>query len=206
MALVYPRQMTTGKIWIGARLYLAENQLSNFSIDGTLATVERGPAFWYAQYSTGPMPAEEAHSYFGELMNLRGSLRPFYLHTAKRPQPAAYDGEDLSGVTVLSKGAGTISLDGLPNSFQITPGDFFTATVSGEPQLYEFAEAGTADGSGETDLLSVSPTPRFSLSGGDTVTMINPFCKMRLEPKSLSISESSNGRRRVSFNAKESPL
>jgi len=78
-----------------------------------------------------------------------------------------------SSVVVASGSGQTLAVTGLTASYAVQAGQFITLVKSGKRYLHQVVNAVTANGSGAASL-TVIPTLRIPLSGGESVEVANP--------------------------------
>lgn len=202
MSLTFPREMTSAYDWPQADLVLVYRQELARTAGGTPQAKDMGPAVWRATYASVPMVAAAAWELYADFLTLRGAAQPFYL-TPIPDEPAARNGEALSGVTVgaVATNNDALALSGLPAGFVLTAGDFLSIATSAGTELHQLARGGTADGVGDTGEIEVVPHVRPAVSVGDAVALVGPVVEMQLEPGSLRHERLNAALGRVSFQA-----
>lgn len=207
MALVFPRDMTTGRSWAEPTLALRFRQELSRNAGGVMQAKDMGPAIWSARFRSIGLPLVEAHALMVDFQTLRDALFSFYLHPADRPLPASIaTAAPLSGYTVAVAAIGTnndtLTLDGLPAGFVLTAGDYLSIETSASGLAFlRLAEGGAANGSGVSPALAVTPHVLPSVAVDDEVTLVNPLVEMRLVPGSLDDPMVLPNRRQIVFEA-----
>lgn len=195
MTLTFPRDLTTSVAWTKADLYLKWRQEISKQANGVTLAKDLGSPLWMAKYTSIEYPLYTTQAFMADFESLGGSVRPFWLHTAKRPMPASvnpFSPPTLTGVTVLALGVDTVSIrfTGLPAFFVISKGDYIGIDIpGGGKELLLAATGSTANGAGNSPFLDVTHPIRSTVAVGQTVTLINPVIEALLIPNTLQISE-----------------
>ncbi|MFC3569201.1 hypothetical protein [Paracoccus simplex] len=116
-------------------------------------------------------------------MNALGTTQSFHFSDPSY-SPAAGDAPG-SGVTISAIGATrqAIALAGLPAAYRITAGDRLSILRSGAGYYFgEFAETVTANSSGATAQVAISPALPLLVATGAAVSMANPVIRLRVPP------------------------
>lgn len=205
MALVTPRDMTTGVNWERADLTPQWQQELSRSRSRVQAR-DLGDTYWRAEFESVPMEDAAAERLHAEFLALKGAIHTFYAHPARRPRPHRWDGENLAGVSlnaIRSDNAG-VKLAGLPPDFPMTAGDFFSLVdANGGKELLCVASGAKANGSGVTPFLDIVPPLAPTVVVGAAATLINPLVEMRLVPETLDMPLVSGRLYRIAFEAQQ---
>lgn len=170
--------------------------------NGELITADFGTALWSGQIDLTTVLQQEAAALRPLLNVLRRGGTSFFVADATRPWPRL----DPKGLVLSSSASvpsilaigGTsreLSLTGLPAWYPISRGDLISFSYGASPTrygLHEFVGAGSANQSGQTGLLEVTPPLRAGVAGGTAVQLVWPSCKARLVPGSLDTGTSKN--------------
>jgi len=192
MALSFPRPLST--FWNALRLVQHEIVLETYmSRSGTRAgewiTAEIAEAKWRMDAVLVTMTINEAEIWRARFngMLMRGSDGTFMACDARRAGPLFdRDGTAIAGhsPTVLGlSGRRGIRFAGLPDSYQITAGDWFSVSYGTNPVRYalmQAAESVTANGAGQTSFIDVTPFVKTGIAAGQAVDFVNAPGKMVL--------------------------
>lgn len=146
---------------------------------------------WSGTVTLAPMYHAEAAQVQALVESLDGPMRAFYLYAPQMPNPQAYDGHDLSGVTIGSVGSNNraMTLAGLPEGFTVTVGDSLAFDYGSNPTrraFHRILETRTATALGNTSLFEVRPHFRPGVQAGLAVTLIKPAAKVFIMPGSFN--------------------
>ncbi|AZV00288.1 hypothetical protein [Paracoccus kondratievae] len=151
--------------------------------DGRFWTAQMAPPLWEVSLTLRPRPRGKAAEINAKLWALEGTRRAF-LFEDRSYGPAAGQAAG-NGVTVSSIGTDRVSvaLTGLPASYRVTAGDRMSiAFGSGRQFMAVFAETVTANSSGTTGQIAISPALPFGVSAGAAVVMDRPRLKAIVPP------------------------
>lgn len=214
MTLTFPRTMPT------RGFAEVEFELRRFDVTapeqgGRLVSVALGvTGLWKMRVRTATLGMDLFGEWRAFLDSLRGSSRLFYgLDTARRfpiTYPSGFTGLNRAGGgsfdgTATSWSVNTprddLTLNGLPASFRIKPGDMvgFSWSTS-KRSLHRALEDVTANGSGVATF-NVEPPVQALVSGSAVATLAQPTATMRLIPGSVSIASQMHRSGAVSFEA-----
>jgi hypothetical protein len=210
MALAFPLSLAQFADLFGsneASLFLPPMVQTSRTRGGALIRARLGERLW-----TGRVVAtENTHA---RLDRLRGRIEvlqdaggSFLMTPRHRQGPIA----DPFGVTLgaavpllntIAASRREIRISGLPAGYVLSDGDFLSLTYGSDPLRYWFARVvvgGTADGSGLTPLVEVTPNVPAAISTGGTVTLVRPVFKAVITSASPGVARpaSSGG---VSFD------
>lgn len=174
------------------------------------------PDLWEMKYETPPLREADAGVWHAWLQSLRGGARLFKAtHPLRRyalGYPAGYGaltraggGGAFDGTCILfaiGEALDTVTLSTLPASFVLGAGDMLSFPfASGLGQtLHRVVEGATANGSGALTV-TVEPTLPLAAATGVTVSLLAPWCKAVLDPKSVTGPWQVGRRSAVSFSA-----
>lgn len=190
MALSFPRPL--GDFWSALRLVQQEIALETYqSTSGTrggeVLTAELAEAKWRIDAAVVTMTINEAEIWRARFngMLMRGSEGTFMACDARRAGPLFdRDGTAIAGhsPTVLGlNGRRGIRFAGLPDSYQISAGDWFSVSYGTNPVRYalmQAAESVTANGAGQTAFIDVTPFVKTGIAAGQAVDFVNARAKM----------------------------
>lgn len=165
------------------------------------------PALWKFEGQTIPhrnnlVPALEA-----KFRSMKGVIKTFLVYNPMAPYPYAdptgsiigSNNVQVSSVTVASS---TVAFKGLTAGYVLTAGDYFSVSYSsGKIGFHQLLESVTANGSGVTAAVEVTPPLRTGIAADDAVTLKKPYAEMRLEPNSVQPSAVGVMHTRFSFKA-----
>lgn len=175
-------------------LSLGEALEFNETGGGEILTADLGSRLWEMDCEIRPGHYGEIERIKARLDVLRHAGRSLLVHslglTAPQSDP---DGSILGSATVTLSAVQSnnreIKLDGLPNGYKLTTGDFISWQYGSNPTRYAFhqlASDGTAGSDGETGLIELSSFVRVGYALGATVKLIKPVMKMVVKPGSVS--------------------
>lgn len=144
---------------------------------GRVGGVQAGFPLWEAVWMLGRMPDDNSDEWRAWLTGMRGQTRRFIGRDIARQLPKAYLETGMgafNGIcsdwseTINADGDSELFLDGLPNGFVLSPGDYvdfrYDATEDAIAGLawrviVRIVEGGTANGSGEVTVVVEPPVP-----------------------------------------------
>jgi hypothetical protein len=182
---------------------------------GRLVSVELGEARWRMKVRTATMDMTRLGEWRAFLASLKGAGRTFLGLDVSRRYPVTYS----TGFAGLNRAGGgsfdgtatswsvnstrdEITLNGLPASFRLRPGDMVGLSWSSGAKrtLHRVLEDVTGNGSG-VGTWQVEPGVPTWAPGGATATLDQPSAVMRVQPGSVSIGVSMMRSGAVSFDA-----
>lgn len=193
MSVSYPRTDVLSDVgFLSPDFVLTSRQEVSRTAGGQTIVKEFGPQIWKASFQTVPMEYTDGISFEALLNSLDNGLRTFTLYDMRRPYPKNYPtGSFTDGGSLASIGSNRnlVTLSGLPASFALSAGDYFSFTYSGSPStkygLHQLVESVTADGSGATGTFEVRPAIRDEVTSGATIQLKLPPALFRLVPGSV---------------------
>lgn len=166
---------------------LVQRQELSRTAGGQTYGKDLGPALWFADYTTAPLPADVALDFEARLNALNGVIGTFEAYDLRRAYPRAHsDGDFIDGGKINSVNGAKISLKDLPPGLHLSVGDYVSLEVQGRRVLHQVVEAATADGSGVTAEFEVQPAPWPGTAIDIAVTLKRPSCRMALLPQSIT--------------------
>lgn len=157
---------------------------------GGIINKDIGPALWSADITTGNLNDNDVEDVLSLLRILQRAQGTFLCTNMRRRYPKLDPtGSIVGSSTVLINGvAGTsVSLKGLPASYTISLGDYFSV-VYGSPSetlLFQAGETIVANGSGVTGSIEVSPAVPAAMAANNPVTIKQPVVQMTIAPGSI---------------------
>lgn len=193
-----------------AEWMLGEDQeLTNLG-SGEVLAADLGPRLWQAECATTPADIETIEALRARLQALDGAINSFYLFDPRRPFPATDPtGAALAGSTVtidaIESNRKELSLAGLPAGFVLPAGTFLSVTAGAPSRtaLLQLVAGVTADGSGDAGPVEVRPHLRPWVAATQAVTLLKPVAKVKLVPRSLSVTQVSSVLHRLRFSARQ---
>lgn len=157
---------------------ISRQELSRTAGGQTLGK-DLGPAMWFADFVTKPLPNDDAVTFEAKLNSLDGVVQTFELADLRRLYPKGYPtGSGANDGALLSVNANNkaLALSGLIAGQVINIGDFLSFTYGSSRALHQAVESVTANGSGVTAQFEVRPHIRtgWTLSPSTTVKLKNP--------------------------------
>lgn len=179
--------LSLGQFWdklrlSGVQFYDTEPQSMDRTAGGTVLKASIGESYWGGSATLAPSAIKDASVYEIEalLSVVNRAGMSFLAYDPRRAYPAADpDGSILgaSTVTVASINANNreLSLEGLPAGYVLTAGDMISVEASSTNHaLFRIVTGATADGSGDTSLIEVTPFIPPFVTVGDTVHLAQP--------------------------------
>lgn len=161
-------------------------------------------AIWMADFSTKPLPNDDASAFEAVMDSLDGAIQTFELADLRRLFPRLYPtGTGANNGVLLSVNANNkaIALSGLAAGQVVSVGDFLSFDYGTARALHRAVESVTANGGGTTAQFEVRPHLRPGWSLSATVTLKNPRGVFSLVPDSVSARSSGALHTVVSFQA-----
>lgn len=181
---------------------------------GRLVSIGLGLARWRMTFRSATLDMTRLGEWRAWITSLRGAGRTFIGVDPARRFPLLYP----AGFTGLTRAGGgsfdgsatsyslntardDITLNGLPASFALRPGDMIELGWSSRAKrtLHRCLESATANGSGVATVQIEPPVPAYVTSA--TARLDNPGCIMRLLPGQQSASVAMNRSGQISFEA-----
>ena len=177
---------------------------------GEIGRSEIAAPKWTAEITTAPLELNEARG-INAIMHRIGAYGFFNLTNPLAPYPIADpDGSILgaSTVSVYAVGARAMRLQGLPASYRLQWGDYFSIAYGSNPgrqALFSVSDDVTAGVSGITPWFEVTPPPKVGIVASQEVRLKRPFARMMFASRDPGIAEGMHVQG-VSFKAIEAPL
>lgn len=208
MAITYPLNLLDG--WPGwTKLEFDYGDETSGMISGQLRTNNlRSPLIRLRAQSPVLLPTQ-VEKWSARLASLENGRRLFYGWGSASKYPIRYPngswptGGAFSGVAaVRSRSApDLLGLKTLPAGYVVSEGDWLSISYDGQLMLVKALEAVTADVSGDTTEIQVSPPLRSGVAVNDAVSVFKPSCHMMIVPGSVSAPVDMQGRGPISFEA-----
>jgi len=212
MALTYPlvASVFADKLRIKSAPFVLQHQQELSGVaSGNLQAADLAPAFWQAEVETVPLTEAQAAQIMALINSLAGAVRKVYLYNPSLTGPQADpDGTILgaASVTVGSVASSySLTLAGLPASYVITCGDYFSISYGTPSRTYlgQFAEGGTANGLGAMGPVDVAPAMPAGIVATNAVMLIKPQAKCKIVPGSAYPSIINPLHQTIKFSARQ---
>jgi hypothetical protein len=168
---------------------------------GEIITASIGTRLWQGTVELGRMTRRENRQVRSLLDVAQTAGASFMMHDTTAPGPLAQaDHPDLAAYTVVIRAlsptdARLIQLGGLPAGYVLTRGDFLAFEYRSDPTrfaLHTVAETSvTANGTGDTETLQVTPKLRPGAEINAVVTLLKASCKAVIVPGSVQVGRAS---------------
>ncbi len=207
MTIAFPRSDILTSIKYADQVWtLVSRQEYSRQANGVTRAKDFGSALWNAQYTTAPLPNDDAIAFEAALNSLDGVINSFYAGDLRRIYPRAHaDGNFTDSAKIASIGGDgkSLSLNTLAAGFQLSVGDYLSFDYGTGPSraLHQLVEAVTANGSGVTPIFEVRPYLQPGATTGTAVTMKRPAAAMVLMPASIQPKIQSGVFTAISFQA-----
>lgn len=184
-------QISSGKVYLPAALEMSQTGA------GEVFTADLGPRLWAGQVTLARRLHTDLAYVEAKLSLMQQAGAGFMAFDPRRTGPA-YDpsGAILGAATVvinsLNSNHRDLTLSGLPAGYVITPGDYLGFSYGSSPVRYAMHQVvigKTANGSGVTTAIEVTPYIRDGAAVGATVTLLRPTFKAVIVPGSVTASE-----------------
>lgn len=160
---------------------------------GEVLRADLGTRLWRGTIKLADMLSAEADEVMAMLDLLRRANGSFMLYDARRPGPRLDSGGTILGaaaptIMALHANSRDIRLQNLPASYPLRRHDYLAFSYGTNPTrfaLHRLATQASANASGQTGWLEVSPSIRPGAVVGSAVTLIKPSCKAIILPRSL---------------------
>lgn len=165
------------------QFYLRRNDEMSGSGDGRFWTAELARPLWEVTLSLAARTPADARAIDAKVFTLNGSSQSFLF--AEPTYAPAGGGVPGSGVTIdaIASDGLAIALAGLPAGYVVTAGDRFSvAWGTGRQYLGMFAETATADGSGDTAQIAITPWLPIGIATTAAVEMTTPVLRAFVPP------------------------
>ena len=113
----------------------------------------------------------------------------FFIYDTRRIGPQSDPDGAIYGIStpsILAVDADNkrLSVQGLPPNYELQAGDMISFQYGGTTKyaLHRIVQGETADGSGTTGLMEVTPFIRAGVAASDPVQLVKPYCKAKLAP------------------------
>ena len=141
-------------------------------------TAEIGRPLWTVSMDLFEHPVDVAREIDAKVRAL-GTNKPFLWVDPTYDLGGRVPGASVT-VRAISPDRTQISLQGLPAGYPIKIGDRLSINHGGNWYFAEFATASTANASGQTGLMSVTPYPLLTLAAGASVELAAPILQVRV--------------------------
>jgi hypothetical protein len=183
---------------INARAFhptIKNQQEIGYQASGNVIAKDLGPGIWQASIETVPMRIRQAMAVQQLINALHGSVNSFMCYSRFIQGPLSDPKGTILGAstpTVLAvPTSNSISFQGLPNGYVLTPGDRFSVPGSTSGISYhELQEGYTVGGPGTTTALQVEPEMSSGVAASAAVTFIKPIFLAAIVPNSLKVNVS----------------
>ena len=161
---------------------------------GEVLRADLGTRLWRGTVALGDMTSAETDDVMAMLDVLRRANGSFMIYDARRPGPRL----DPTGTTLgagsptlmaISANLRDIRLQALPASYRLRRGDYLAFSYGTNPvrfALHRIAQHSTANASGETGWIEVSPSIRPGAVVGTVVSLLKASCKAIVVPGSVN--------------------
>lgn len=168
---------------------LVERQEFSRQANGITLAKSFGSALWSGEWTTGPLPHDEALDYEALLNSLDGAIHEFYAHDLRRPYPRAHpngDFTDSGKIATVGADGKSLSLKSLPAGLTLSRGDYLAFDYgSGSRALHQVMANVTAGPGGATGLIELRPHLRPGAQVDAAVSLKKPSAKFILLPGSI---------------------
>ncbi len=170
------------------RMKPADNRAFSETGGGELIAAGRGQRLWQGEVTLDLDIHAQIAGLDAKLSLLEEAGASFLMYDPRKPFPAADpDGSILSGsspvIATLNANNRELTISGLPAGYVLTEGDLIGWTYGASPlryTLHRIVTGGTANGSGVSPSIEVSPFIPNGVSTGAAVSLIRPPIKARL--------------------------
>lgn len=177
---------------------LMEDVELNWNGYGELLTADQGDRLWKMDLTLLDDRYDMLEGVRARLNVYRQAGRSFLAHAMPIYYPQADPDGAVLGARVprlasVAANMRDITLTNLPNGYALTAGDFLSFTYSTNPTRYAFHQivnSGAASSSGVTGQLEVVPEIRPGYSLNVDVTLIRPFFKAIIVPRTVLMGSS----------------
>lgn len=165
---------------------------------GEILTADLGESLWTGQIDLGRMTHAERASVSPLINLLRRGSGSFLVSDHTRPWPRLDPrglllGAAAPAILAVDPGMLELRLSGLPAGYQLSRGDLISWTYGASPTryaLHELVGSATADASGHTPLIEVTPPIRLGAQLGAAVQLVWPRCKAKFVPGTADTGQS----------------
>lgn len=178
--------------------------------------VEIGSPLWVADFETAALSRAQAGLWESWLDTLRGGTQLFKARDPRRSyalrSPAGYEGLAVAGGSTPFSGSGTLSavggggatvtIGGLPASFEISVGDQLSIAYAGRQHFHRVSDGAISNGAGSATV-SVEPLVLPGYATGEAVLLLRPWFLASVDESSIEVSADINGRTQVRFSASQ---
>lgn len=181
------------------RFFLGRQDQINGLGGGEILKAEVAPALWRGQVMLAPMRSRAMAEFEGLLAYLEAPGRTFLAYKSNQIGPAADPlGAELNGYTpaihAVDTATSEITLTGLPNTYEISPGDLIGFPYDGNRvALHRYIGGGTAGSLGRTPALQVVPHLRPGATTGTAVRLVRASCVALTVPGGVDYGTTRNG-------------
>ncbi len=160
---------------------------------GEVLYADRAPMRWMADITTPAMPLAEAEAMMALVNSRGGGLRTVLLTNPRLPFPSTDPDGSIFGAATPAVGTITdrlhVAFTGFPGGYVVPAGTWFQVVYdTSRYYLGQFAEAKTANGSGNISAAEVTPALPFLVETGNAVTVIKPAAKFKITPNTAYLS------------------
>lgn len=168
---------------------LTENLVSSKDGAGQILVSSTGPMLFTGEVVCSAQSHKEARAMFALMQAIKNPDTTFNVYNPAYATPATYQtSHNLSGVKITTTTAGyTANLTGLPASYKLSAGDYFSVTISGVSRLFQLASDVTANASGVASTTLLNPLPA-GIATNTAVVLVKPRVTARYVPNSMSMA------------------
>lgn len=158
-----------------------------------------GSAIWTVEYTTWPIPNDDALAFEAQLNSLDGVTGVFEAADLRRLEPRAYSNGGASDGEILTVNANNkaMSLSDLNAGQVVSAGDYLAFGTA----FHQVMQTVTANGSGTTAEFEVRPHIRPGWTVGTVVKLSQPRCQFSLMPDSIQPRANGGLHTVISFKA-----
>jgi hypothetical protein len=208
MTITFPRTDIMDAIGVvDTSFRLVHRQEASRTAAGRTIVKDLGGPLWRAEMTTRPYRHSEAARIEAMFQSLDGAIGTFEAWDLRKcftvHDPSGSLNTGAVAIAALGVDGRSLSLDGLPAGYVMTPGDYLSFDYGAGPSraLHRIMEDAAADAAGLTPVFEVRPHIRPGASVNAAVRLEKPAAIMALEPDSFEASMSSVATTVIRFSA-----
>lgn len=189
---------------VEAKFYLSRSREMSKTGAATFNEKDMADPLWFASLQCGPQYHEDASAVSALIDTMRDQMLTFYVWNPAKMYPRDDPTGSKYGASnpvVLAKNADNkrISISGLVANYKISVGDFIS--IPSRKCLLKAVTESTANSSGQTGLIEVTPFIRPAVTAGDAIVLTRPYLEMKWPPGQDDYMSSSGAESTISFQA-----
>ncbi|MDE2250394.1 MAG: hypothetical protein KGL25_03195 [Gammaproteobacteria bacterium] len=171
------------RLWSGSAILTPQYNEDAAATAALISVLRQGGRYFFAVPAHHPAPTSDPD---GSVLTAFIAQQPtLSLNFGANSYGIDPSGTGSPAIASLSSDGRSLSITGLPAGYVLSPGDFLSFTYLSSPTryaLHQIVGGATADSTGTTALMEVTPSIRTGAAVGSPVTLVNPYMKAIVTP------------------------